>query len=137
MSRTAPSNSDDVIDSRDVIERIAELEALIDTDENDEPTDAGIPADGEIATEEERAELAALKALQEEAEGYASDWQYGVTLIRDDHFETYARQLAEDMGLMNNDYQWPYTCIDWGNAAEELQQDYTSVDFDGVTYWVR
>ena len=27
--------------------------------------------------------------------------------------------------------------IDWAQAAHELQMDYTSVDFDGVTYWIR
>lgn len=27
--------------------------------------------------------------------------------------------------------------IDWKRAAEALQSDYTSVEFDGVTYWVR
>ena len=29
------------------------------------------------------------------------------------------------------------TCIDWAQAARELRMDYTSVDFDGVTYWIR
>jgi hypothetical protein len=28
-------------------------------------------------------------------------------------------------------------CIDWNEAASELQMDYTAVEFDGVTYWVR
>lgn len=32
---------------------------------------------------------------------------------------------------------WPLTCIDWVQAAEELQQDYMSYEFDGYTYWVR
>ena len=32
---------------------------------------------------------------------------------------------------------WPFNCIDWEKAAEELQQDYMSIDFDGVTYWMR
>ena len=32
---------------------------------------------------------------------------------------------------------WPYRCIDWQQVADELRQDYTSVSFDGITYWVR
>ena len=111
------TNSADVIDSRDVIDRIACLE---DTED-----------------EGERAELAALKALDEEASGYAEDWQHGATLIRDSYFETYAREMADDIGAINDEDEWPCTCIDWERAARELQRDYMSVEFDGVTYWVR
>lgn len=124
MTTTIPTNSDDVIDSRDIIERIADLEATV-TDEGDGPD------------EDERAELVILKALA--AEGYysASDWEYGETLIRDSYFEEYAQELADDIGAINSEATWPNDCIDWERAARELQMDYTSVDFDGVTYWVR
>lgn len=27
--------------------------------------------------------------------------------------------------------------IDWDGVADELKADYTSIDYDGVTYWVR
>lgn len=87
---------------------------------------------------DEGQELAKLKALADEAEGYTSDWKYGAVLIHEDYFEDYARQLADDLGLYDDrKAQWPHTCIDWAKAAEELQQDYTSVDFGGETYWVR
>ena len=118
MAREAPTNSDDVIDSRDIIARIEELEGQ---DERDE---------------EETAELASLKALAGEAEG-CPDWTYGETLIRDSYFEDYARELAEDIGAIPKDAGWPAYCIDWERAASELQMDYTSVEFDGVTYWIR
>jgi len=127
------SNMDDVIDSRDVIARIEELEAERETLCDD---DAQPGAVSEWDESPEAEELAALKALQSEAEGYA-DWAYGETLVRDSYFEEYAQQLAEDCGMMRDSDSWPYTCIDWERAARELQQDYTSVDFAGVTYWVR
>lgn len=110
------SNADDIIDSRDVIERIAELEA------------------DEERTEDESEELAALQALAEEASQYAPDWEYGV---RDSYFEEYARELADDIGAMDRNANWPLCHIDWEAAADSLKMDYTSVDFDGVTYWVR
>lgn len=113
------SNTDDIIDSRDVIARIGELEALAARDEDEE------------------AELTALLALQEEAEPYAADWRHGETLIRDSYFRTYAEELANDIGAINSDQSWPNNCIDWERAARELQVDYTAVDFNGVTYWVR
>lgn len=66
-----------------------------------------------------------------------SSWTYGVTLIRDSYFEDYAQQMAEDIGAINRDATWPLNHIDWEAAAEALKGDYTSAEFDGVTYWAR
>lgn len=77
-----------------------------------------------------------LLDLQEQAKD-SPDWEYGVPLVRDSYFEEFARDEADDLGLLDKDSRWPYTCIDWQEAAEELQQDYFSVEFDGVTYWIR
>jgi hypothetical protein len=137
MTTREISNTDDVIDSRDVIARI---EALQDERDNLEAMD-----DVEITLElrqadwdesEEGQELKVLLALQDDAED-SSDWKYGETLIRDSHFEDYAQELAEDCGMIERDVKWPYTCIDWERAASELQQDYMQVNFDGVDYWIR
>lgn len=127
------SNSDSVIDSRDVIARIEEL--------RDEIESAGIPAN-EIGglndtMGDERDELVRLEKLAEEASGYAADWEYGETLIRESYFKTYAMELADDIGAIPKEAAWPMTCIDWDQAARELRMDYTAVEFDGVTYWVR
>lgn len=134
------SNQDDVIDSRDVIARIDELEG--ERDDHPMPND-GSGDDDAIRFEawreahpEDATELAALQALTAEAEGYG-DWAHGETLIRDSHFKAYAQELADDLGLISADARWPATCIDWEEAAEELKQDYTAYDFDGVTYWGR
>lgn len=132
--RNAPSNSDDVLDSRDIIARIEELESERDAYDA-EQTDAD-HADWSTDCPDDASELAALIALQEEAEGY-SDWKHGATLIRDTCFEDYAQQIAEDVGAIDPSATWPLNCIDWERAARELRMDYTSVDFDGVTYWVR
>lgn len=113
------SNADDIIDSRDVIARIEELEEI------------------ETRDDDEEAELAALKAFAAEGADYAPDWDYGETCIRDSYFVEYAQQLAEDIGAINADATWPNNCIDWERAARELRMDYTAIDFDGVTYWVR
>jgi hypothetical protein len=162
------SNTTNVLDSRDIIDRIAYLESEregltaevdtaqetfddLDSDDFEEVSafeEAEQTAKDELATaqanvkdwdeSDEGQELAKLKAFAEEAEGYASDWTCGATLIHEDYFEDYARELAEDLGDYDSkNERWPYTCIDWEKAAEELQQDYTSVDFDGETYWVR
>ncbi len=118
------SNGDDIIDSREVIARIRELEELQDDEDSE-------------MEEEDSDELAILLELAEEASGYAPDWEYGEALIRDSYFETYARELADDIGAISKDAGWPMAHIDWEAAAEALQQDYTEIDFDGVSYWVR
>lgn len=120
-------NYEDVIDSRDVIERIAELEAL------DQAEQQG----GECMPDDMRDELKALQELARQGANYAPDWEYGEALIRDSYFEEYAQQLAEDCGMIQEGARWPYTCIDWEQAASELKVDYTPIDFDGVTYWIR
>lgn len=154
------SNSDDVIDSRDVIARIDELqderESLVETledakeavaevffqDQDGEPTSAMRAAvtDAQAALAawdaDNLEELKALQALADEAEGYADDWQHGVTLIRDSYFTDYAQELCEDIGDVPKDLPH-YIEIDWNATARNIQADYTSVEFDGVTYWVR
>ena len=124
------TNSDDIIDSRDVIERVEELEdELVDAMEDEGTT---LETANDIADE-----LKPLKALAKEASEYASDWQYGEALIRDSYFEDYAQELADDIGAIPDGYTWPTSCIDWKAAARDLQVDYTEVDFDGVSYWIR
>ena len=82
-------------------------------------------------------ELRIIQALAAEGSDYAADWQHGETLIRDSYFKDYAMELADDIGAVPDNAQWPMTCINWDQAARELQYDYSAVDFDGVTYWIR
>lgn len=150
------SHYDDVIDSRDVIERIAELteerEHLVETltEARDELEAAGEGDDTKALEDavsvavdalagwdaDNQAELESLKELADEGEG-CEDWEYGATLIRYSYFRDYAMELAEDIGAIKHDAGWPNNCIDWDQAARELQMDYTSVSFNGVTYYVR
>lgn len=141
MKTETISNTQDVIDSRDVIARIEELEGEQETllcgqshveDLTDEQRAEFLEWEGEYG-----AELDSLRELAKEAEGYAADWTYGEALIRDSYFEDYARELADDIGALPKEQSWPCQHIDWEAAAEALKQDYTSVEFDGVTYWIR
>lgn len=38
--------------------------------------------------------------------------------------EEFAYQLADDLGYLQKDVNWPYDCIDWERAARELMYDY-------------
>lgn len=64
-------------------------------------------------------------------------WEDGVTLILESRFEDYARDFAYDVIEGFSEDQWPYTCIDWKQAANDLQMDYSSVDFGEETYLYR
>ena len=137
------TNNDDVIDSREIIERIAELQAMNGDDYGPEGLeDTETVLESSLLDDDERDELSALEALASCASEYVEDWEDGATLIRDSYFEDYAREYAEECGYMETargqrGISWPFTCIDWEQAARELQSDYTSLEFAGVTYWAR
>lgn len=130
-------NSADVLDIRDIIERIEHLRQL----RQPGPVDLG-DDDNELNQDELFAELASLEQFVEQFRSYGGDheWEgdwFPVTLIRDSYFEDYAQELAEDIGAIKADAGWPNYCIDWERAARDLQMDYASGEFDGVTYWAR
>jgi hypothetical protein len=112
---------DSTIDSRDVIERIEELQAEREEDESNFTA-----ADDE--------ELAELEELADEASS-SPDWEYGEALINADYFTQYAQELAEDCYEISS--EWPFRCIDWEQAARELKMDYFSVDFGSQTFYIR
>lgn len=128
---TEINNTDDIIDSRDVIARIEELTESIAAYENPE---GDLEAHDAMIAEKE--ELALLEALAKQGEGYG-DWEYGETLVRESYFTEYAQELAEDIGAIKADATWPNNCIDWDQAARELKMDYTTITFDGVDYLMR
>ena len=119
------NNGMDVIDSRAVMERIEELQEII-----------GAATEGDDVSEEGD-ELTALKALAEEGAHATSEWDDGADLIRDSYFIEYARDFADNIGAIDRTARWPLDHIDWDAAAADLQSDYSPVNFDGVTYWVR
>lgn len=122
----------DIIDAREIIERIEELESLKDDHEN-EP-------DGGHWSDEDAQELQTLTDIMDDLKGYGGDEQwrgdwYPLTLIRESHFQDYAQELAEDIGAVNKNATWPNNCIDWEQAARELRMDYSYTEIDGVTYF--
>lgn len=118
-------NMMDVIDSRDIIERIKELEKLTAPEATNEAFQAWCD------------EYDSLNALQEQCKD-VPDWEYGVSLIRDSYFTEYCRELITECGDIPSDLPWYIADhIDWEGIARELMVDYTEVDFNGVIYFVR
>lgn len=79
--------------------------------------------------------IKAIRNLKEEIG--SSEWDYGISFIKDGYFVEYAEQLAEDIGAIDRNASWPLNHINWEFAAEDLKSDYSSVEFDGETYWYK
>tara|TARA_R110002012_G_C11324207_1_gene576208 strand:+ start:216 stop:557 length:342 start_codon:yes stop_codon:yes gene_type:complete len=107
-----PTNSDDVIDSRDILDYIKDKE-------NDR--------DFELEN--------FIKDFRDEHSDYdkaLENLEFGITFIRDSYFEDYML----DYFLQFNQIDEALLCyIDIESFARNQQYDYTSIDFDGIEYW--
>ena len=138
------TNTDNVIDSRDIIERIEELESILsDLWEVEKEDNPNIPFDVFLETLYSASnhigldvadEYKILKEFAEECEQYSSDWEYGETLIHRDYFADYMDEMVEDCYELPKDLPyWMTIKLDY----DALEQDYTSVYFDGEEYLIR
>ncbi len=130
--------SADVIDVRDIIARVLELR-----DERDEYNDKmGSPDAWHSVPDGEPDDLAMLEGILSELAGcggdeeFDGDW-YPVQLVAESYFQEYTQNLAEECGMVATNARWPMTCIDWEQAALELQMDYSYILIRGFTYWYR
>lgn len=129
MTRQELDLTADVIDVRDIIERIEELEMSLDGENTDDDTR------GDILEE-----IAALEEIMEDLKGNGGDEQwrgdwYPVTLIRESHFVDYCQELVFDCYDLKGIPTFIH--IDWELTARELKVDYSEVTIDGVTYFYR
>lgn len=141
------------LDTRDLYKRQCELQEELEGLENkieelreditdETPHDAEVwldiaKAKNELADwkEEYQEELDELNALENEI---GREWMHGETLIPEDAFKDYAMDLADDLhGSAVRDAAWPFSCIDWDQAADYLCMDYSSCEYQGVTYLFR
>jgi hypothetical protein len=139
MSTEEITNTEDVIDSRDIIARLEYLEDEMECYAEDEELQE-LDFDHSTKWEEWEYidEYKALKALADEADGYVADWQYGEALIRESYFTEYVEQFCDDVGYISDDLPWVIeNNIDFDGIAEDFKVDYTELDFDGVTYFAR
>lgn len=48
----------------------------------------------------------------------------------------FAETLAEELGLLDSEVSWPFTCIDWEHATRELMYDYWSARTPDHGVWI-
>jgi hypothetical protein len=133
----------DIIDSRDIESRIQELAGEFEDvlynyknadgkEEIEEYTE-----NLENWLDEYEDEYVSLLAFKGEVDSYTSEWYDGAQIIEDRYFEDYARELAEDIGAIDKNAAWPLSFIDWEAASDALKIDYSEINFDGRSYWIR
>ena len=110
----------DMFDSREASERI---DFLVD-----KADDVGL-------NDEEQDELDILSGLRDQVGDNENFDKWGMSFISDNFFEDYAIELAEDVGDIQDRWRWPFSHIDWKEAADELKGDYSAYDVNGTTYW--
>lgn len=135
------SEYDDIIDTRDIKQRIDELEQEIE-DEYDEYLDDKTGYEETFVSfkdwyeNNENKEYETLKSLYQECLDNSSDTTYGETLIRYSYFNDYVEELCEECGYISKDFP-SWIKIDWDKTADNVQMDYAHIDFNGITYFIR
>ena len=89
----------------------------------------------------EKDELDTLMEVVEQGED-SPDWSYGETLIHEDYFTDYIKELVDDCYEVPQEFldgKWPFNHMnmDWEGAAEEAKSDYYTIEVDGETYYIR
>ena len=146
------------LDTRDLQEQIDNLELEIESvEEYIEEAEAELEDLGEelIETEEEtgtpqpeppeideiESAKESLQDLREELQPLLDlkyegipEWDDGATLIPESDWEEYVEDLLKDCGYISNDVPW-WIVIDWAATADNVAADYSTVDYDGDTYY--
>ena len=145
--------TENIIDTRDIQDRIDELNDDIDTLENEisdlseeiDELDEDDPDDkNEIDLklydiEDKRGQI---EDLQEElsmlldVKSEVPEFSYGETLIHESYWVEYVQDLCEDCGYISRDFPH-WIAIDWDATADNVAMDYSTIELDGNTYYFR
>ena len=137
-------NCKNVLDSRDIISRLEELESDFEDWKEEQENELG-KCDENSPQEpvqdsdfDDWDELVTLRELNDVGEDASPDWSYGATLIHEDYFVEYCREMLDDIGDLPKALPWYIeNNIDWKGVAEDLKVDYIEVDFAGENYLIR
>jgi hypothetical protein len=66
----------------------------------------------------------------------SSEFEYGITLVREDYWEEYVEDLLIEIGYLPKDLPC-WIEIDWVSTAYNVKQDYDEVEYQGDMYFGR
>ena len=82
-------------------------------------------------------ELAELESLKEEIESDSDEgFEYGIQLIHESDIDNYLDELLEACGYIPKDMP-SWIEINWGATYDNMKQDYSEIELNGNTFYVR
>ncbi len=130
-----------MLDTQEIYNNMCELESLQNAIDGLKEELKELQEEIDEKQEEISDAIQALKDFEESC-GYTQEdientfdgikrWK-DVVFITESDFPRYVRTVAED--CQDIPTGWPFNCIDWDRAADELQLDYSSLDWQGESY---
>lgn len=133
-----------VLDTRDLQKRLDDLETekqdFIDnaraeheeSGSEDDFVEDDYAKDWAEENSDEAQELEELKSMSDEI----PEWRHGETLIREDYWEEYVEEMLKDCGDLPQDIPH-YIVIDWKATADNIAADYSTLEYQGDSYYYR
>jgi hypothetical protein len=114
-----------------------EAEAVNDDEETDavqEAADELESAESELTDwrKDNEEELNELRVMRDEI----PEWGYGETLVPETEWIYYVEELCVDCGYISKDFPG-WIEIDWSATADNVAMDYSTVNYQGETYYYR
>jgi hypothetical protein len=139
--------STQVLDTRDLIERRDELkQSVLDSfletfehyEERTESFEDILFNEEEIQDwkEDWSDEIDEICQIDNIEDTLGSEFEYGITLVREDYWEDYVEDLLVEIGYLPKDLPC-WIEIDWVSTAYNVKQDYDEVEYQGDMYFGR
>jgi hypothetical protein len=139
--------STQVLDTRDLIERRDELkQSVLDSfletfehyEERTESFEDILFNEEEIQDwkEDWSDEIDEICQIDNIEDTLSSEFEYGITLVREDYWEEYVEDLLIEIGYLPKDLPC-WIEIDWVSTAYNVKQDYDEVEYQGDMYFGR
>lgn len=137
---TVSIDHSDVIDTRDLQDLIEQLENDINclTNEIENLDEAENESEYQEKTEQLENMQNDLSILENIKDEVGSEFEHGESLIAEDYFTDYQRELLIDCGYLDRNLPWFIESnINWDGVANDLKQDYSTIEIEGQTYYFR
>jgi len=139
--------STQVLDTRDLIERRDELkQSVLDSfletfehyEERTESFEDILFNEEEIQDwkEDWSDEIDEICQIDNIEDTLGSEFEYGITLVREDYWEDYVEDLLVEIGYLPKDLPC-WIEIDWASTAYNVKQDYDEIEYQGDMYFGR